>query len=128
LRDSGDTSWLKLFKRNNSNTKQILMVHDGNMPQRFPYLATIIHNFDEIVGVHPASYNMACGLGLPVSLIVNPQDLSKVDKTKDNYHNKQKKTIFALGTWKASKRFQDIVKAVPWIDPEAKIDIVGEGL
>lgn len=128
LRDSGETSWLKLFKRNNKNTKQIACVHDGNLYARYPYLAAVMHHFDTLVGVHPASFNLASNIGLPINLIVNPQDISKVDKTKTGYKNKDKKTIFALGTWKASKRFQDIVKAIPWIDKQAKIDIVGEGI
>lgn len=128
LRDSGDTSWLKLFKRNNSTTKQIACVHDGNLHARYPYLAAVMHHFNALVGVHPASFNLASNIGLPMNLIVNPQDISKVDKTKSGYRNKAKKTIFALGTWKASKRFQDIIKAIPWIDKDAVIDIVGEGL
>lgn len=128
LRDSGDTSWLKLFKRNNPNTKQIACIHDGNLYSRYPYLASVMHHFDAFIGVHPASFNIASNVGKPMHLIVNPQDLSKVDKTKSGYKNKDKKTLLALGTWKASKRFQDIVKAVPWIDKDTVIDIIGQGI
>jgi len=125
LRVSGNTNWLKLFKRNNPNTKQIACVHDGNLFNRYPYLYAILPHLDAIVGVHPASYTLGSGLGLPTALIVNPQDMSNVDTSKSNYHNKDKKTIFAMGTWKASKRFQELLAAIPWIDQSANINIAG---
>lgn len=128
LRNCGNTNWLKLFKRDNPNTKQIACVHDGNIFQRYPFLHAIREHIDQIVGVHPASYNLGSGYGIPTSLIVNPQDLSRVDQSDNGYKNKDKKSMITIGTWKASKRFQELLAAVPWIDNEARIKIIGQGI
>jgi hypothetical protein len=128
LREEHSTNWLRLFKRNNHKTKQIAMVHEHIMETRYPFLANIIHLFDHVISVHPAAYNKSVKLNKKTFLIPNPQDISAMDTTHSNYDKLGNKELFSMGAWKSSKRFQDIVAAVPYIDSDAKIYMAGDGI
>lgn len=114
-RDFKNINWLKLFRRK-TGVSQIMILHEHNLYGRYPFVSIIRQHFDNVIAVHPASFNKAKNLGLPTFLIPNPHDLSDVDFSHSNYINKEKRIAFSMGAWKSSKRFQDIVSAIPYFD------------
>lgn len=122
-----ETSWVRLFQL--ENPIQIAFVHDANLRNNTAWTYFISKHFDYIINVHQASYNSCSVLEQPRTLIFNPQDLSKVDKEKNNFDNiKKTGNIFSMQNWKASKRVDELIRAIPYTDKELNFKLAGKGI
>ena len=65
--------WLDLYDH---GTKNIAIIHDGNMPELYPHMLKVAEHFDSCVCVHESAFNSSEVLPIPRKLIVNPFDLS----------------------------------------------------
>lgn len=119
-----NTNWVHLVKRREGQ-QQVVMFHDHGALLRYPWVYKILNEFDFLVAVHPASYNMAANFPIKRCLILNPQILPS--KIISNYHNRDKQTTMSIGAWKGSKKMHEVVKAVPWMSRNIKIDMCGDG-
>lgn len=119
-----NTDWLKLVKRR-PGQKQVVMFHDHGALLRYPWVTKIEDEFDFMVCVHPASYNMGANFRLPRCMILNPQVLDK--PVVSNWGNRDKQTLMAIGAWKGSKKMHELVMATPWIKRDAVISMCGDG-
>lgn len=120
------TDWLSLVKRR-SGQKQIAMFHDHGAFLRYPWFDKIQDQFDFLICVHPASYNMGANFSIPRCMILNPQVIDSSKVIESNWKNRDKKTTMAIGAWKGSKKMHEVVMAVPWMDRDIVIDMCGDG-
>jgi glycosyltransferase involved in cell wall biosynthesis len=117
----GKQSWVRMFKEVKS--KHIVILHDGNLRKHYPWIHHLRKHITALVCVHATALNQAEAMDIPRALILNPQDLSKKQKTP--FSNKSN-TIFSLQTFKRLKRVDDLVAAVPYID--GQVIIAGDGI
>lgn len=116
----GNLDWMKLY---DVPVKQIAIIHDGNLKTAYPWISAIRHRLCGLACVHPCAYYLASELDVPRSLIVNPQDLTRMN-FKDDWASRQKGFI-SIQTFKSWKRVQDLIRAIPYMDDYQKL--VGGG-
>lgn len=120
----GDEEWLKLF--NNGQTKQVAVVHDGNMQNLYPHLLNICDKLDGIVCVHDASFNSCEVLPVRRTFIPNPHDydpfchITPMSERTDGFVSMQ--------TFKRWKRVDDLIRAIPYMDDFHEKIICGGGI
>ena len=120
----GDEAWLRLF--NNSSTKQIAIVHDGNMQKLYPHILQVCDKLDGIVCVHDASYNSCDVLPIRRTFIPNPHDydplvyVTPVAEREDSF--------ISMQTFKRWKRVDDLVRAIPHMNPLNEKIMCGGGI
>lgn len=125
--NQGNHDWLQLYDLPES-VKQIGVIHDGNLCRSYPWLYEIRNHLTGLACVHPAAWNSSERFQIYHSLIVNPQDLSKMSLGRP--YEKRAKSILSLGTFKSLKHFEDYVRAIPHLPPEIsqRCFIAGGGL
>lgn len=121
--NKGDESWLGLFSH--TMTDQVSVIHDGNMQKLYPYILETVPYLNGVICVHDAAYNSASVLPVSRALIPNPHELS-------HWHQplpEQRKPGFvSLQTFKRWKRVDDLVRAIPYMDPISEKVICGGGI
>jgi hypothetical protein len=122
-----DTEWPMLLDL--QNPVNIGFVHDANLRSNCAWMHFIDKYFDKIITVHPASYNSASMLKTARCMIFNPQDMSCVDRNKNNFHTlKENKLLFSLNNWKASKHIDDLLRASGHFSSGIKSIVAGGGI
>ena len=108
-KDNADiTAWLDLYDH---GSKNIAIIHDGNLPKLYPHLISVSKYFHAAVCVHESAYNSAKYLDIPRKLILNPFKIHG-----DFGLNFDKRSgALAIQIFKAWKRVDTLVRAVPFI-------------
>lgn len=122
-----DYHWEEIFSEINfQETKQIAVVHDGNMQKLYPHLLHVCKYLDGLVCVHDASFNSCNVLPLRRTFLPNPHNFDKsqsIPKIKD-----RKLGIVSLQTFKRWKRVDDLIRAIPFMDAFTDKTICGGGI
>jgi len=119
--NKGNLDWIELYKANSCN---VLCSHDPHLINNYPYIYEIKENISGIATVHMAGYNNMKLGDVQSALILNGKDLSQY-KRKYNYH-KRSKGFLSLQTYKAYKRCEEILRAIPYMHLD-KIHMAGGG-
>ena len=108
-KDNADiTAWLDLYDH---GSKNIAIIHDGNLPKLYPHLISVSKYFHAAVCVHESAYNSAKYLNIPRKLILNP---FKIHGDFGLDFDKRSGAL-AIQIFKAWKRVDTLVRAVPFI-------------
>ena len=102
------TAWLDLYDH---SSKNIAIIHDGNLPKLYPHLISVSEYFHAAVCVHESAYNSAKYLDIPRKLILNPFKIYG----DFGYDFDQRSGALAIQIFKAWKRVDTLVRAVPFI-------------
>ena len=102
------TAWLDLYDH---GSKNIAIIHDGNLPKLYPHLISVSEYFHAAVCVHESAYHSAQYLDIPRKLILNPFKIHG-DFGLDF---DQRSGALAIQIFKAWKRVDTLVRAVPFI-------------
>jgi len=121
--NEGNFYWPKLY---DIPAKQIAIVHDGNLIKSTPWIHEIKKHFTGLACVHLCAYKTASSVGLPRALIFNPQNINK-DLHRISY-TKRTKGFLSLQTFKALKRVDELVRAVPYMSDLDSMLVAGGGL
>ena len=114
--------WVDLY---NSGTKNIAIVHDGNLPELYPHLAWVGHHFHAMVCVHESAYHSAECIAIPRKMIVNPFDLTNaVPMSKFE----TRAGFCAVQVFKAWKRVDTLIRAIPHLKTKEPKRIGGAGI
>ena len=122
--NKGIQQWLDLY---DNGTKNIAIIHDGNLPKLYPHLSLIEEKFHSAICVHESAFNSASCIGIPRKMIVNPfdTDLYKMERTKEF---EAREGFCAIQVFKAWKRMDTLVRAIPHMkNTQAKI-VGGKGI
>jgi len=102
------TAWLDLYDH---GSKNIAIIHDGNLPKLYPHLISVSEYFHAAVCVHESAYNSAKYLNIPRKLILNPFKIHG----DFGYDFDKRSGALAIQIFKAWKRVDTLVRAVPFI-------------
>lgn len=120
--NNGVTEWLDLYDH---GSKNIAIVHDGNLPELYPHLIKVHHEFHAAVCVHESAMRSGEMLPIPRKLIVNPFDVSNADGWTDF---NQREGFAAIQVFKAWKRVDTLVRAIAYMQNNEQKLIGGEGI
>ena len=134
------SEWLELY---DNGTKNIAIIHDGNIEKLYPHLAKVLSNFWALVCVHEAAYHSSRCMPIPRKLIVNPIDgghgIEGIDiqgkgitsfsgkngiKNNWNYRN----GFASIQIFKAWKKVHTLVKAIPYMTNNEDKIVGGAGI
>lgn len=115
------TDWIPMIEEVNS--KQVVIIHDGNLKKLYSWIYKFQHKFSGIACVHPSAFKSADFLTTPRNLILNPQNISQIKRP--NFENKKRK-LLSLQTFKRWKRVDDLISAIPYIN--GKVLVAGDGI
>jgi glycosyltransferase involved in cell wall biosynthesis len=115
--------WLELY---DNGTKNIAIIHDGNLPRLYPHLAIVQEKFWAAACVHESAFNSTKCIGIPRKLIVNPFEISGLNKFRNDFKNRS--GFVAVQVFKGWKRMDTLIRAIPFMkNDQAKI-IGGAGI
>ena len=120
--NKGDDAWLKVF---DTLTKQLVVVHDGNMQKLYPHILKITDKIDGVVCVHDAAFNSCEVLPVRRAFIPNPHNIQEqyitpIDSRRDG--------LLSLQTFKRWKRVDDLIRAIKHMDDFNEKTICGGGI
>ena len=121
--NKGNSDWLKLY---DVPVKQIAYVHDGNFPDRYPWLYAIRKHLTGIGATHPCGYHSLAGIDVPRALFFTSQ-ADQEERRGVDYINRRP-CWFSLQTFKGWKRVDDLVRAVPYMKMEGDKRLAGGGI
>lgn len=104
---------------------QVAFIHDGNAVKMYPHIAKLKNKIDLFACVHPCAYGNMQSLGVSnCNVIPNPQVLwtGRMEKAGSRPPN-----VVSFQTFKAWKRVDELVRAVPYISA-GKVTIGGGGI
>lgn len=113
--------WIPMIE--DVSSKQIVVIHDGNLKKLYSWIYKFQHKFSGIACVHPSAFSSADFLEVPRNLILNPQNIDKI--VKSPFHQKEKK-LLSIQTFKRWKRVDDLIAAIPHIS--GKVIVGGDGI
>lgn len=120
----GNTDWIELY---DINVKQIVVVHDGNFEDGYPWLYLVKDRITAAIGVHPCAYNSLSAIDIPRALIFNPQaGISERINSRPSYDRSC--GWLSLQTFKAWKRVPELVAAVPFMKTCDPMLLCGRGI
>ncbi len=120
--NKGVADWLEVY---DGGSKNIAIVHDGNLPELYPHLNYVADKFHAAACVHESAVNSGTMLGIPRKLIVNPFDLTGLDKWT-NFDTR--KGFVAIQVFKAWKRVDTLIRAIPHMQTKEPKFVGGEGI
>lgn len=100
-------SWLELYDH---GSKNIAIVHDGNLPELYPHLNYVAEHFHAAVCVHESALVSGHMLQIPHKMIVNPFDVTGIDGWTDF---DRRSGFAAIQVFKAWKRVDTLIRAIP---------------
>lgn len=118
----GNFDWTSLYSSCNKN---IAVLHDGNL-FNIPWIFGIRKFFKGIACVHECSFNLGNNLDVPRSLILNPQDLTGIEELYT--YPKRTPGFLSLQVFKSWKHVDDLIRAIPYINPSLKKYVAGGGI
>ena len=113
--------WTKMIT--DVESKQIALIHDGNMKKLYPWIYKFRKNLNGLACVHPSAYKSSLSFNIPVAMILNPQ---KIDPLPKKVEFSEKDGIFSLQTFKKWKHVDDLILASPYIN--TKVSLAGDGI
>lgn len=116
------TEWLDLYDH---GSKNIAIIHDGNLPELYPHLNHVAHHFHAAVCVHESAVNSGTMLAMPRKLIVNPFDLTGMNGWTDF---ERRDGFAAIQVFKAWKRVDTLIRAIPYMQNKQSKFVGGEGI
>lgn len=123
----GDEDWKEIFSEIEfCGTKQIAVVHDGNMQKLYPHILNICDQLDGLVCVHDASFNSCEVLPVRRTFIPNPHHLDPSQKIPNI--SERREGLVSLQTFKRWKRVDDLIKSIPFMDSLSEKIICGGGI
>lgn len=124
--NKGDMSWINIFEDTFFLTKQIGIIHDGNMQKLYPHIINIADYLDGLVCVHDASFNSTSVLPIRRTFIPNPHNFEFSREILPMHSRRQ--GLVSLQTFKRWKRVDDLVAAIPFMDLFTEKTICGGGI
>jgi len=118
----GNTDWLSLY---DCCDKNIAMVHDGNL-MNTPWIYEIRKKLTGLACVHECAYNIGQNLDVPRAMIVNPQNLTRLDEVYD--YSEREQGFLTIQVFKAWKHVCDIVRAIPYLPKAMRKVMAGGGI
>ena len=103
------SSWRDLY---DITTPQVMVVHDGNLPQLYPHAQDVMPKCVGVVGVHDCAIGGIRSRGLPGirgTLIPNPQ----IARYAPVNYGQRVNRVLSLQTFKSWKHVDDLIRAVP---------------
>lgn len=123
---SGDnqfvSDWVDLYDH---GSKNIAIIHDGNLPELYPHLNHVAHHFHAAVCVHESAVNSGNMLAIPRKLIVNPFEINGLDGWTDF---DRRDGFAAIQVFKAWKRVDTLIRAIPHMKNKQSKFVGGEGI
>lgn len=116
------SAWQDLY---NHGTKNIAIIHDGNLQKLYPHLLHVSKHFYAAVCVHEAAFNSAACLDIPRKMILNPFCIDNVTTYRDFG---ERSGFAAVQIFKAWKRMHTLVKAIPHMQNTEQKLIGGAGI
>ena len=113
--------WLELYDH---GSKNIAIIHDGNLPKLYPHLISVSKHFHAAVCVHESAYNSAEYLNIPRKLILNPFDIH--GELGPEFSKRD--GLMAVQVFKAWKRVDTLIRAIPHVRPYADMFVGGAGI
>jgi len=120
--NAGVTEWLDLYDH---GSKNIAIIHDGNLPELYPHLNHVADHFHAAVCVHESAVRSGEMLEIPRKLIVNPFDLTGLDGWTDF---DRRKGFAAIQVFKAWKRVDTLIRAIPHMETKEPKFVGGAGI
>jgi len=118
-----NTTWLPMIE--SVKSKQVMIVHDGNLKKLYPWVYKFKNSLSGVACVHDSAYKSAEFMDIPRSMILNPQHISDVNPDI-NFGNRRRQ-LFSLQTFKKMKRVDDLVSCVPHLN-YCDVIIGGDGI
>jgi len=122
--NKGVNQWLPMY---DNGTKNIAIVHDGNLPSLYPHLLAVAEKFHAAICVHPAAYHSANVLPMRRYLINNPFEIPE-NPREGGLSFEQRNGFLSAQIFKAWKRVDTLIKAIPHVIPEADKLVGGAGI
>tara|TARA_R110000772_G_scaffold78180_1_gene167745 strand:+ start:9080 stop:10396 length:1317 start_codon:yes stop_codon:yes gene_type:complete len=117
-------AWTELYDNGSHN---VAIIHDGNLPKLYPHLSLVQDKFHSCVCVHESAYNSAENIGIPRKLIVNPFDMKKLAEFPAKKFE-DKSGFSAIQVFKAWKRMDTLIRAIPFLKNTEKKVVGGKGI
>lgn len=123
-----NVDWPTLYE---NGTKNFVVVHDGNSAKLYPHLIQVEEHLTGVIAVHNCALETSNFLsGIPRFMVVNPQ--RPIDEEYRCLTWKSRRPGFvSMQTFKAWKRVEDLVRAIPFLPPKKPGEIrmvAGEGI
>lgn len=109
--NEGNMDWPALYDL--PDIAQVAYVHDGNMMDSYPWIYEIADKLTGVIGVHPCAYHSLKYLPVPRALAFSPQQNIKERIAAADKFRKRRSGWASFQTFKAWKRVDDLVRAVP---------------
>lgn len=119
-----DDTWLDLFE--NTMANQVSVIHDGNMQKLYPHILATLSNLQGVICVHDAAFNSAIDLPVNSALIPNAHAFDKAATVVPI--NQRENGFVSMQTFKRWKRVDDLVRAIPYMQPNHRKIICGGGI
>lgn len=121
----GNNEWPLLYDLP-AKVKQIGVVHDGNLPDSYPWVLAIAGNLAGMVGVHPCGFAGAQRVPVRSAMIPNPhwRPLERAQAAPNSGRN----GWASVQTFKGWKHVPDLVRGVPYMDLAYNKVLAGGGI
>lgn len=119
----GNMDWMEVY---NTGTVNIAVAHDAWFQKRNAHFVYVKDFFDGFVTVHTAGYNNAKP-GIPKVMIINPHDINPINGRCMTYKNRVK-GFLAAHYFKKVKRMDDLIRAIPYMEPALAKMVAGFGI
>jgi glycosyltransferase involved in cell wall biosynthesis len=120
----GNTDWLELY---DLEVPQVAYIHDGNLPDSYPWIWEIHDKLVGCIGVHPCAYHSLQYLPVLRAMAFSPQ-MNIEERVKAADKVKKRSGWFSLQTFKAWKHVEDLIRAVPHMTNDEDKRLAGGGL
>jgi len=117
----GFSEWTEMY---DNGTKNIAVIHDGNMPLLYPHLLLVQHKFCVAICVHESAFESARILAIPRMLVVNPHHIQP--KELNGYADRE--GFAAVQIFKGWKRVDSLIRAIPYMDNRESKIVGGAGI
>jgi len=120
--------WVELYDH---GSKNIAIIHDGNLRERNCHLLHVSDKFHAMVCVHESAMGSADVIDIPRKLIVNPFDFDLEQLENDIYGNsnfEQRSGFCAVQVFKGWKRVDTLIRAIPHMKNQEQKTLGGLGI
>ena len=121
---AGHDEWMDLYP---SRIPNVAVIHDGNLPKLYPHILTVRDKFKRLVCVHDSAYNSSEGTGMTRERIYNPFDVAGwLGYEPKGFEGR--KGVVAVQVFKAWKRVDTLIRAVPLMKNAGSVIVGGGGI
>ena len=110
--------WWKFYDLPSDRTKQIFIVHDSYFDVRASNVTALKDKILFLECAHIAAYQCCEHIGIHRTLLLNPRYFEKGSKMPIKPMQKRKYDFFAAHMFKSMKHIEDIIRAVPYLNPD----------